>query len=124
VRAAVRYHQFNQLKMTAQRHFSRGACSYEDLDMNAAGRAQGITIAKERTTHGRWFWTFTPKAGTMAKLALCPVPEMFAKFAKFAKFAIFDPALEYPTRIHRQAPRSRSTSDRDFSTPHPALSVR
>jgi hypothetical protein len=92
--------------------------------MNAAGSAEGITIAKERTTHGRWFWTFTPKAGTMAKLALCPVPEMFAKFAKFAKFAIFDPALEYPTRIHRRAPRSQSTSDRDLSTPHPALPVR
>ncbi len=47
--------------------------------------------------------------GTMAKMAPRPVPEMFAKFAKFA---IFDPALDYPTRIHRQAPRARSTSDR------------
>ena len=89
--------------------------------MNAAGRAEGIIIAKRRTTQCRWFWMLTPNAGTLAKMALCPVPE---KFAKFAKFAIFDPALEYPTLIHRQAPRSRSKSDRDFSTPHPALSVR
>jgi hypothetical protein len=28
---------------------------------------------------------------------------IFAIFAIFAKFAIFDPALEYSTRIHRQA---------------------
>jgi hypothetical protein len=52
--------------------------------------------------------------GTMAKMAPRSAPEMFAKFAKFAKF---DPALEYPTRIHRQAPRARSMSERDFSTP-------
>jgi hypothetical protein len=44
---------------------------------------------------------------------------MFAIFAIFAKFAIFDPALECPTLIHRQAPRSRSMSDRACSTPHP-----
>jgi hypothetical protein len=50
--------------------------------------------------------------GTMAKMAPRSVPEMFAKFAKFAKFANFDPALKYPTLIHRQAPRARSTSDR------------
>jgi hypothetical protein len=48
---------------------------------------------------------------------------MFAKFAKFAKFAIFDPALEYPTLVHPQALRSRSTSDRACSTSHPALPV-
>jgi hypothetical protein len=53
VRAAVRYHQFNHLVMSARRHFSRETCSDEDLDMNAADSAQGITIAKERTTHGR-----------------------------------------------------------------------
>jgi hypothetical protein len=47
--------------------------------------------------------------GTLAKMAPRPVPEMFAKFAKFA---IFDPALEYPTLVHPQALRSRSTSDR------------
>jgi hypothetical protein len=52
-------------------------------------------------------------AGPMAKMAPRPGPEMFAKFAKFAEFAIFDPALEYPTRIHRQAPRSRSLSKRE-----------
>jgi hypothetical protein len=65
--------------------------------------------------------------GTLAKMAPHPVPEMFAifaKFAKFAKFANFDPALEYPTLIHRQAPRARSMSDRSYSTPHPALPVR
>jgi hypothetical protein len=61
--------------------------------------------------------------GKMAKMAPRPVPEMFAKFAKFAKFAIFDPALEYPTLIHPQALRSRSTLDRACSTPHPALLV-
>ncbi len=49
----------------------------------------------------------------LAKMALHLVPEMFAIFAKFAKFAKFDPALEYPTRIHRQAPRSRFMSERD-----------
>jgi hypothetical protein len=53
-----------------------------------------------------------PVLETLAKLAHHPVPEMFAKFAKFAKFAIFDPALEYPTLVHPQALRSRSTSDR------------
>jgi hypothetical protein len=47
--------------------------------------------------------------GTMAKMALRPVPE---KFAKFAKFAIFDPALGFPTRTHCQAPRSQAMSDR------------
>ena len=60
----------------------------------------------------------------LAKMAPRPVSEMFAKFAKFAKFAIFDPALEYPTLVHHQALRSRSTSERSFSTPHPALPVR
>ena len=48
-----------------------------------------------------------PMLGTLAKMAPRPVPEMFAKFAKFAKF---DPALEYPTLVHPQALRSRSTS--------------
>jgi hypothetical protein len=65
-----------------------------------------------------------PMLGTRAKMAPHLVPEMFAIFAKFAKFAIFDPALAYPTRIHRQALRSRSKSECDFSTPHPALPVR
>ena len=43
-----------------------------------------------------------PLLGTMAKMAPRSTPEMFAIFAIFAKFAIFDPALEYPTLIHRQ----------------------
>jgi hypothetical protein len=47
-----------------------------------------------------------PMLGTLAKMALRPVPEMFAKFAKFAKFANFDPALEYPPLIRCQAPLS------------------
>jgi hypothetical protein len=62
-----------------------------------------------------------PMLGTLAKMAPRPVPEMFAKFAKFA---IFDPPLEYPTLVHPQALRSRSTSERSFSTLHPALPVR
>jgi len=43
---------------------------------------------------------------------------MFAIFAIFAKFAIFDPALEHPTLIYRQAPRVRSMSRCAFSTLH------
>jgi hypothetical protein len=63
-------------------------------------------------------------------MLLGPVPQKFntfntfttfAIFAKFAKFANFNPALEQPTLIHRQALRSRSISERATSTPHPPL---
>ena len=44
----------------------------------------------------------------------------FAKFAKFAKFANINSTLEYPTLIHRHAPRPRSISARRL--PHIPLS--
>ncbi len=31
--------------------------------MNAAGSAEGLTIAKERTRYGRWIWFFSGPSG-------------------------------------------------------------
>ena len=42
--------------------------------MNAARSAEGITIAKRRTTQGRWFWTFTPNAGDTGEDGTPPSP--------------------------------------------------
>ena len=107
------YHRFNQLARNAPRHLPRGACALEDLeiDLGTARIDQDFMTAVLGCS--------LPVLGTLAKLAPRPVPEMFAIFAIFAKFAIFDPALKYITLIHRQAPRSRSKTERAFSTPHP-----
>jgi len=48
------YHRCNHPVMTAPRHLSRAACSDDDLDMNAARKAEDIAITKERTADGRW----------------------------------------------------------------------
>jgi hypothetical protein len=48
-----------------------------------------------------------------AKNRLSLVPE---KFNTFNIFAIFHPALEHPTLIHRQAPRTQSVWNRATNT--------
>ena len=48
----------------------------------------------------------------------CPVPQ---KFNTFNTFTIFNPALDYPSLVHRQASPSRSRSEHTVSTPHPPL---
>ena len=45
-------------------------------------------------------------------MLLRPVPQTFTTFTTFAKFANFTPALDYPTLIHRHAPRLRSLAER------------
>jgi hypothetical protein len=40
----------------------------------------------------------------------------FTTFAKFAKFANFNSALDYPTLIHRHAPRLGSLAERASRT--------
>jgi hypothetical protein len=60
-----------------------------------------------------------------AKNHVAPVAEKFNTFNTFntfdtfAIFATFNPALEDPMLVHRQAPRARSVSERAFPTPHP-----
>jgi hypothetical protein len=62
---------------------------------------------------------------------LYPTPQTFttiakfAIFAKFAKFATFNPALGYPTPLHRHAPHLSSASERRLhATPSPGSTGR
>ena len=42
---------------------SRVACSHDDLDMNAARKAEDIAITEERTADGPWIWSLSAPTG-------------------------------------------------------------
>ena len=69
----------------------------------AARKAESVTVSKERVLDVAAGSGRLPRMlGKMAKMALRPIPEMFAIFAKFANF---NRALKKPAQIHRQEPR-------------------
>jgi hypothetical protein len=40
----------------------------------AARKAEGVTVAKERVPHGRWFWALTPSAADTGEVGTPPSP--------------------------------------------------
>ncbi len=55
------------------------------------------------------------------KTRLPAVPQKFNTFNTFNTFATFNPALAYQTLLHRQEPRARSVTERDFRLHVPPL---
>ena len=57
------------------------------------------------------------------KMLLHPDPQKFNTFNTFNTFAVVNPALDYSTLVHPQAPRAHSVSASAVSTLHPPSPV-